>query len=268
MKKILVSLLILVLCAPAMAATVDIADNYDGTAAITVTAEGSANIVGLALDIEVAGLGNVTAAVVSTATFNIFPDAAYILETDEISPGVPDDSTNYAYGDGTCIAQIDAAGEVGISNYFCVSVGALNGESTAGATGSASVEIVVTVDGYTTIWVSENALRGGIILADGTGEDITNGVGGVVTSDIGGHSHNGDFNEDGFIDARDLSALVYYLTPYAPGYSVSPVPAGDEKYDMNCDNIINALDLSALVAFLTPYAPGYATTNLGPTCWP
>ncbi len=71
------------------------------------------------------------------------------------------------------------------------------------------------------------------------------------------------------INGLDLSAMVGYLTPFAPLYSVTPVPPGDEKYDINVpgpvgDNIINGLDLSALVGHLTPFAPLYSTTNCMP----
>lgn len=167
MKKILASLLVLALCAPAMAATVAIVDNADGTATITVTAAGTDNIVGLGLDIDVTG-GNATACTVDTATFDIFPDAAHDLEV--ATPG------SYTYGAGTPIAnQLTVGKQDPITNSFCVSVGALNGAAIPGATGSASVQITLTVDADSTVCVKENALRGGIVLTTGVGEDITNG---------------------------------------------------------------------------------------------
>lgn len=178
MKKILASLLVLALCAPAMAATVGIVNNADGTATITVAAEGVDNIVGLGLNIDVTG-GNATAATVDTATFNIFPDAAHDLEVALAG--------SYGYGDGTPTANQDAVGELDISGgsqHFAISVGALNGIATAGATGSASVQITVMVDADSNICVSENALRGGIVLTTGVGEDITNGTAGVVCEDV------------------------------------------------------------------------------------
>ena len=164
MKKILVSLLVLALCAPAMAATVGIVSNGDGTGTITVTAAAAVNIVGLGLNIDVQSGGNITAATVDTGTFDIFPDAAHDLEV--AVPG------SYTYGAGTPIAIKDGVGEAAISNNFAISVGALNGADIAGATGSATVVITVTVDADTTICVEENAIRGGIVLTDGTGEDI------------------------------------------------------------------------------------------------
>ncbi|MDH4203621.1 MAG: hypothetical protein OEV87_12115, partial [Phycisphaerae bacterium] len=166
MKKILVSLLVLALCAPAMAATVTINDNADGTGTIVVDAGAGNSIVGLGLNIDATG-GNITAlSIDATAnpTFNIYPDAAHDREV--ATPG------SYTYGAGTPIADQVAAGEVAVGNNVAISVGCLNGASTPGATGAQTITINVTVDATTNICVSENALRGGIVLTDGTGVDI------------------------------------------------------------------------------------------------
>lgn len=174
MKKLILTLLVFGLAMPAMAATLVITDNLDGTATVTVTAEGSVNIVGLALDVDVTAGGDLTAAVVNTATFNIYMDAAY----SEVN------GDGYTYGEGSAIASQTVAGEVAISNNICISAAALNGESTAGATGSASVSITISASANTTIQIKENDPRGGIILVDGTGEDITSGTAGVVEGTI------------------------------------------------------------------------------------
>ena len=172
MKKILVSLLVLALCAPAMAATVG-AVTSPGQAVITVTAEnGVFNIVGMGLDVDIVS-GTVDGCTVDTATFNIFPDAAHDLEI--ATPG------SYTYGAGTPIALQDGPGETTTAASFAVSVGALNGAAIPGATGSASVQLTITAAAGATVDISENALRGGIVLTDGNGEDITSGTAGVVT---------------------------------------------------------------------------------------
>ncbi len=272
MKKALVILVVLALCVPAMAATVVITDNADGTATVEIdaTADGQ-NIVGLALEIDVTVGGDITAAALVQASiddgFNIYMDAAYTQEQ----------GGDYVYGTGTPIADKAVVGEVAISNNFAVSAGALNGEAVPGADGALIVNITVTVDGDTTITVQENGLRGGIVLADGSGADITNGIAGVVTGTITVPPPvgcKGDITEDyltgpALVNGLDLSAMVGYLTPFAPLYSITPVPPGDEKYDINIpgpvgDNIINGLDLSALVGHLTPFAPLYSTTNCIP----
>jgi hypothetical protein len=167
MKKILVSLLVLALCAPAMAATtVSVTDNEDGTGVIVITTDAGA-IVGLGLDIAVSGAQITAVGTMDPATFNIFPDAA---QAEEAGDG-------YTYGEGSPVAVIGSAG-VGTlpSDSFAISVGMLNGETTAGADGAATVSIPVTTDltagNSCTVTVTENALRGGIVLTTGAGVDI------------------------------------------------------------------------------------------------
>ena len=254
MKKILVSLLVLALCTPAMAATVTINDNGDGTGTIVVDAGEPNAIVGLALNINATG-GNITAVSIdgtANPTFNIYPDAAHDLEEAE--------EGSYTYGAGTPIADQEAAGEVAVSNNFAISVGSLNGEETPGADGASTVTINIEVDADTNICVEENALRGGIVLAGGDGVDID---GEIVCDDITA-SCKGDINNggvgDGKVSALDISELIVYLTPYAPLYEVTPIPSGDEYLNLNGDTKISALDISALIVYLTPYAPLYETT--------
>ncbi|MHC4772624.1 MAG: hypothetical protein ACYS8S_03410, partial [Planctomycetota bacterium] len=119
MKKILASLLVLALCAPAMAATITLEDIGGGQATITVATEGEeANIVGLGLDVVVTG-GEVTAVSVDTANFNIFPDYAYFLETDE-------DPNGYEYGEGHPVAAMLEAGKLELpQSSFALSLGNL-----------------------------------------------------------------------------------------------------------------------------------------------
>lgn len=177
MKKILASLLVLALCAPAMAATVEVIDDADGTGSIVVTAEGADPIVGLGLDIVVTG-ANVTAVTISPATFNIYPDAAYTLET--TTPG------SYTYGAGSPVALIAGPGKDDLPlASFCISAGMLNGSGTPGADGAAVVTIDVETDlasGSCTVAVTENAARGGIVLTTGAGEDITSQTGDTITN--------------------------------------------------------------------------------------
>jgi hypothetical protein len=165
MKKILATVVILALCAPAMAAvTVVIADNpADDTGTITVSSD-AGNIVGLGLDIEVTG-GNITDVSIEPSTFEIYPDTAQEL------------GESYGYGDygdnGPIAEQLEAGSKALPASSFAISVGMLNGEEIAGAAGAASVVITVTVDANVNVCVSENALRGGIVLTTGAGDDIT-----------------------------------------------------------------------------------------------
>jgi len=159
MKKILASLLVLALCAPAMAATITLTNLGGGQAKITVAAEaGEANIVGLGLDVDVTG-GSVSAVDIPglvTQKFNIFPDAGYTL------------GAGYTYGAGSPVAGKTAAGQISLpQSSFALSLANLNGAATAGADGAASVEIILTLTG-TQLDVCENATRGGIVAVDGT----------------------------------------------------------------------------------------------------
>ena len=168
MERILVGLMVLALCVPTMAATVSIVDNSDGTGTITVTAEGGLNIVGLALDVDVIG-GQVTSVDIAPPTCNIYLDAAYDL------------GGSYTYGAGTPNANQTAGGEIALpSASFTLSVGCLNGPATPGADGAVSIVITLAFDAESTVCIQENPIRGGIVLTDGTGEDITNGAAGVV----------------------------------------------------------------------------------------
>ncbi|MHC4951311.1 MAG: hypothetical protein ACYTEU_10070, partial [Planctomycetota bacterium] len=202
MKKILVSLLVLALCTPAMAASVTINDNGDGTGTIVVDAGEPNAIVGLALNITATG-GNITLCEIdgtANPTFNIYPDAAHDLEEAE--------EGSYTYGAGTPIADPEAAGEVAVSNSFAISVGALNGEETPGADGASTVTINIEVDDDTNICVEENALRGGIVLAGGITEDV----------DINGETVCGDITAaDGCIDEFSGDALALYNDYVANG---------------------------------------------------
>ncbi|MHC5180343.1 MAG: hypothetical protein ACYSOW_00465 [Planctomycetota bacterium] len=140
MKKILASLLVLALCAPAMAATITLEDIGGGQATITVATEGEeANIVGLGLDVVVTGgvVTEVDVPALAAQNFNIFPDYAYVLETDE-------DPNGYEYGEGHPVAAMEEAGKLELpQSSFALSLGNLNGIDTPGADGAA--EVVITV---------------------------------------------------------------------------------------------------------------------------
>jgi len=234
MKKILVSLLVLAMCVPAMAATVSVNDNGDGTGTIVVDAGEGNLIVGLALNVDTTG-GNITALSISPATFNIYPDAAHDMEV-----ATPD---SYGYGDGTPIANQDAVGEASLSSSFAVSAGMLNGADIAGADGAQVVTIDISVDADTNICVEENALRGGIVLTDGSGVDID---GTTVCGDVGPGGPAcwnypcqpfGDANGDNLITAGDVQLL---LAAWTGGYEAC--------VDFNHDELITAGDVQTLLA--------------------
>ncbi|MHC5198586.1 MAG: SIMPL domain-containing protein, partial [Planctomycetota bacterium] len=201
MKKILASLLVLALCAPAMAATITVEDIGGGQATITVATEGEeANIVGLGLDVVVTG-GEVTAVSVDTANFNIFPDYAYFLETDE-------DPNGYEYGEGHPVAAMLEAGKLELpQSSFALSLGNLNGEETPGADGA--TEVVITVDwSGDLLEVCENATRGGIVA---NGEEAGIPLDAECAELEGGCAIPTclfDFNGDNVVNGLDVPPLV------------------------------------------------------------
>ena len=145
MKKLVMMLVVAAMVAPLMAGDVQFTatDNGDGTATIAYVATGG-TVRGMALNVDA------TAALTGVAVdsfFDVFMDAAYM------------DPDNYALGAGTPIADQDAAGEVGLSASFCISMGNLEGTVTAD-------EIVLTGPACTGT-LDINTLRGAIVDTDG-----------------------------------------------------------------------------------------------------
>lgn len=235
------------LCVPAMAATVTVNDNGDGTGTIVVDAgEGNA-IVGLALNIDTTG-GNISALSISPATFNIYPDAAHDMEV--VTPD------SYSYGAGSPIANQDAVGEADLSSSFAVSAGMLNGADIAGADGAQVVTINITVDADTNICVAENALRGGIVLTDGTAVAIDGTtVCGDITSSVPCY---GDFNGDGFTTTQDMGLIINQLSQKGAPYVI---PSGDALYnalmDLNSDGFVTTQDMGLIINYLSAAGAPY-----------
>lgn len=165
MKKILASLLVLALCAPAMAATVSFTDNTDGTGTFTITTVGVGDeyMVGVALDVLAdAGITAVTV----PAAFNVYPDAGYTIGATFDPWGAPAVA-------GTPVCAVATPGEIalpGTAGTFAICFANLNGPSTPGATGAQTIDITFAAPDGTQVTISENAARAGVV---GTlGEDI------------------------------------------------------------------------------------------------
>lgn len=65
----------------------------------------------------------------------------------------------------------------------------------------------------------------------------------------GWHFKNGDANDNGVINALDVTFLINYL--YKHGAPPYPIEAGDA----NCNGVVNALDVTALINFLYKHGP-------------
>ena len=161
MRKALVILVALAFAAP-LYADVDFGpavNNLDGTCTIPWSSN-DLPIVAMGLDVDVLVGPDEIGGVAVDSFFDIFMDAAYDLEP---TPG-------YNYGDGTPIADQDAAGEIALpSANFCISMGGLGGAAAPLNDPCTSGTITLTADGTKTAsgTLDENSLRGGVIDEDG-----------------------------------------------------------------------------------------------------
>ena len=99
MKKLVLTLLVVALAIPAMAADISLVGDE-----IVLTVTGIEVVRGLAIVVE--SETDITAVTGTDPIFNVFMDAAYTAET--ATPG------SYLIGDGTPIADPDAAGEIAL----------------------------------------------------------------------------------------------------------------------------------------------------------
>jgi hypothetical protein len=164
MKKILVSLLVLAMCAPAMAAvTASWLDNEDGTGTLTLTAGTGEDIVGIGLLVD-ATAGQVDSYNVDSF-FDIFVDVAFDQETN---------GDGYTYGEGvSTVSAADPAGpgllaDLPSADPFSISVGGLGGEVEPLAAAPAVAQIVLNAAGGATIDLAIDPIRGGIVGSAGT----------------------------------------------------------------------------------------------------
>lgn len=166
MKKLLVSMLVVALCVPAMAATTVEAVGGDAVMTITVTVTDDDVVRGLAVTVEqaAADTGDAEIALVTgdfdvdASSFNTFIDFAYSAE-----------SGYTAVGQGHPIAVVDAAGEIapatGVQN-FAFSAGYLDdegGEQAGLGVGVYTITINMDCNATTVFDVALDSLRGGIV---------------------------------------------------------------------------------------------------------
>ncbi|HPO71094.1 MAG TPA: hypothetical protein PKV53_12435, partial [Anaerohalosphaeraceae bacterium] len=148
MKKILASLLVVALCAPAMAVQFGLIGNTDGTATITIDTEGAV-VRGVAIKVTAAGgLTDVNGATVNPA-FNTYIDYAH------------DAGAAYtAVGQGHPFAADGAAGvAVNGATTFVISMGVLDqGGNQAGFNGAGDLITFPVGDGE--VCIAADTLRG------------------------------------------------------------------------------------------------------------
>lgn len=245
MKKILVTLLVLALCAPAMAFTVDIATS----GVVTLTTEaGEANIVGVSLDLSVDG-GATIDGLSTDPPFDIYPDAGYDL------------GGSYTYGAGSPAAIIAGPGQATLPlAAVAISFGNLNGASTPGADGAASVSFTVTPSAGTNLTITENAARGGIVAIDGTSLDINSVTGGPIGSTPECLKNTAPYYADWVAFGNPACwCYEYQCGGDADGLSVGTSFTGIQRCTVG--------DLNILLAAFNVYEPG-GVLNSGPGVGP
>jgi len=154
--------MMLVMAAPLYAVVIT-ADTLSVAGEATITWDSSGDgegVVAMGIDVDA------TAAIDGYAIdsfFDVFMDAAHDMEVT-----LPD---SYNYGDGTPIADQDAAGEAALSANFAISMGILGEVTPTGAQTSGT--IVLTCAAGADVTISENALRGGVVGESGADLALT-----------------------------------------------------------------------------------------------
>ena len=251
MKKIIVTLAVLLLAAPAMAADVEIVCTATGpnevTVSFTETAPGLVRAI--ALDVQIDD-PNVVIADVNCVS------AGYFIYPGSISIDAGGTVTDY----GTCAGAQD--GNTMTSEQGSLYAGAdplpVPGDlfilTLSGCTQEAKAGIVA-------VTVSENALRGGVVMED-PDQVVTVGLTGC-DADVGcwtapiGCPCLGDMNGDEWLSTADLSLLFTQLGNLGSPYYKETT--ADDCGDMNGDLWLSTADLSLLFTLLGNLGSPYYT---------
>jgi len=155
MKNLLFFLLTLFLAITLNADTITFSSPSPGV--IHYAATGTVAPVAMALNVDADG--TITAVAVDSF-FDIYMDAAHDMELAE--PG------SYNYGEGTPIANQDTVGEAVLPlSSFCISMGGLGGEVEPIDPAPMTGDIMLISGTATSVTITENALRGGVVGTDG-----------------------------------------------------------------------------------------------------
>lgn len=244
MRKVLLSLLVLALAAPAMAdVAVTAADLGGGVLEVTVTPSAGASVRGVALVLEAtAGDAAVVAETdVETVGLNTFIDYAFSV------------GTGFNVGDGHPFAMWNAAGVATFpTSKYSLCAGFLDeAGNQAGQMGVMTFKVTYGLTADSTIAISSDTLRGGIV-GDTLGNitiQPTQVLVGVVPPCMG------DVNGDAVIDFFNDALTVFLALDANGNEDISPVPAELVNADMNGDGILDFFN-DALTIFLMLDANG------------
>jgi len=240
MKKLILVLAVLLVSLPAMAATVTIDADCDG-GVYTVSYATDGNLPrAFALDIEVA-TGTITGVSDLSADYDIYPGSIVIIdgEVNDVGSAVCDD----AYPD-----TLGGIGTAGIT----IEMGSLYAAGDAEPNASGVLFTFTTSEAETVATVSENVIRGGIVM-ENPEEPVT------FVDDVNDCEDDvcvADINGDTVISLIDMSMLYGMLGQAGPPYSI-PCLAGDPA-DINGDLVISLIDMSMLYGMLGQAGPPYS----------
>lgn len=253
MKKLLTLVLVLAVASMASASATFTVTQGTGADEDKVFIAYTGEIVGLALDID----SDVS---INAVSLPIFFDVYMDYASDQAEG-------TYVIGEGTPIADIAAAGEIGLpATDFCISAGGLEDDEFDLAPTSGT--ITLTIDGYEsltegtyTIVVSENSLRGGVVGFEGalTTDLTTTGSVDIVIEGEEPTVCLGDINDDGAASAADITHLINYLNANGVGPQrvvLSSSGSFNPAADINDDGAASAADITHLINYLNANGVG------------
>lgn len=260
MKKCLAIIVVLALVAPAMAVDFTITGvdtSTAGTAVISWTA--GEGVVGMGLEVAA---DNPIATVAVDSFFDVFVDSAFDL-------GVGYDYPGTGPANGIPTATVGAPGELALpQSSFSISVGGLDDDGIGAGTEEAptSGTITLTTDGTTetTLTITEDMLRGGIVGYNGamTLVDTSSDLVDIVIAATGGLSECQTYNlskvinsaTDNVLNAGDITLWVNYVNAnrVAPTiFAVIPTnPNYDARYNFDAVATINTTDIIQMVNYI------------------
>jgi len=246
MKKVAFSLVVLLLAVPAMAdVVITAADAGDGWVAISYDASTEAELPrAFGLDITVT---DEAANIVDVDTAGAQPFGIY-MGTIVIEDGEVTD-------DGTPVAPADDPGAAGALGgpAITVEMGSLYEEGVETPPDASGLLLKVQVDGSCEVCVSENAIRGGVVMEDANNPDVVDLTGACASVEVAPPVCVGDVDDNGFVNPGDIGELVSYLEANAspPFYTVaSDNPAYSAAADVDGNGFVNPGDIGELVSFL------------------
>jgi hypothetical protein len=249
MKKIILALVVLIIAAPALARVDITCEQADGEPNVTVSyANGEAEPVrAFALEITL-DAGEISAISCLSSEYYIYPGSIQI-----------DNGEVVDFGD--CVASgID-------SNQVVVEMGSLYADNDPCHTTPPPDDddlLLVTVTEACTMCITENQLRGGVVMETPSATPDVNApcceveMGCECWGDISG----GAGVPDGQVSTSDLGLLLSTLGPVGSPYVLCPVPEGLECMDIagpaGCpDGCLSTSDLGALLGYLGPFGSPY-----------